>query len=140
MIPANRFDPVTMKMVNAYPLPQTTALTNNYTTNLNQQQNWDQGDIRVDHQITLERSILRALFDPAHGHHRSAHVIRRHHSGHFASGAAGRRGFLRGHLVQPVQHAVAAYTHIFSPALINDLRVGLQPLSGRLYAGRHDTD
>jgi hypothetical protein len=52
IIPPSRFDPVTAKMVNAYPLPLTIRLVNNYTSNMTQTQNWDQGDIRVDHNFT----------------------------------------------------------------------------------------
>src|SRR5262249_24890003 len=51
-IPANRFDPVTSKLLNAYPPPQTTGIVNNYISNMVQLQNWDQGDVRVDRQFT----------------------------------------------------------------------------------------
>ena len=47
-VPASRFDPLTARMMQAYPLPQTGALTNNYTAVLKEKQKWDQADGRVD--------------------------------------------------------------------------------------------
>ena len=63
VITPDRFDTVTAKMINAYPLPLTSGLTNNYTTNLNQIQNWDQGDVRVDHQITSNDQFFARFAD-----------------------------------------------------------------------------
>jgi len=51
-IPQNRWDPVTAKLMNAYPVPQTSGQNNNYVAELQQTQDWDQGDVRVDHQFT----------------------------------------------------------------------------------------
>src|SRR6185503_20819161 len=48
VIPAARFDAVTSRLIQAYPLPDTTALANNQVTNPVLGQNWDQGDIRAD--------------------------------------------------------------------------------------------
>jgi hypothetical protein len=126
IIPASRFDPITLKMVNAYPLPQNTKLTNNYTPNLNQVQNWDQGDIRVDHQITTNDQFFaryaiqhtNTIVPPSYPAATIAGIPHPVLLGDEASFA--------GTSANPVQHAVADYTHIFSPTLINDLRVGFQ--------------
>lgn len=48
VIPANRFDPVTAKLLAAYPLPQRAGLVNNHVTNPGERQRWDQGDLRMD--------------------------------------------------------------------------------------------
>ncbi len=124
IIPASRFDPVTVKMVNAYPLPQTAGLTNNYTTNLNQVQNWDQGDIRVDHQITSNDQ-----FFARYGIQHTATIVPPSYPPTTIAGIPhpvllGDEASFAGVSDNPVQHAVADYTHIFSPALINDFRVG----------------
>jgi outer membrane receptor protein involved in Fe transport len=51
-IPANRFDPVSKKLIDLYPAPQTSALTNNYVVSPSREQ-WDRtGDIRIDHRIS----------------------------------------------------------------------------------------
>ena len=57
-IPANRFDPVTAKLIKAYPAPQTTGLANNYLANLDLSQKWNQGDIRIDHQFTSNDNLF----------------------------------------------------------------------------------
>src|SRR5947209_2682646 len=124
IIPANRFDPVTVKMVNAYPLPLTGGLTNNYTTNLNQLQNWDQGDIRVDHQISSNDQFLAR-----YGIQHTATTVPPSYPPTTIAGIShpvllGDEASFAGVSDNPVQHAVADYTHIFGPSLINDLRAG----------------
>src|SRR6202034_933823 len=52
VIPADRFDPIAYKMINAYPTPTSTGRFNNYSMPRIQTQDWDQGDVRVDEQIT----------------------------------------------------------------------------------------
>lgn len=47
-IPANRFDPVMARLMNAYPLPQRAGLVNNHVSNPGEKQQWDQGDLRAD--------------------------------------------------------------------------------------------
>ncbi|HKD08888.1 MAG TPA: carboxypeptidase regulatory-like domain-containing protein [Bryobacteraceae bacterium] len=126
VIPSNRFDPITIKMINAYPLPQTSGLTNNYTQNLNQIQNWDQGDIRVDHQITANDSVF-ARYSIQH----TATTVPASYPDATIPGIShpvpvGDEASFAGTSFNPVQHAVAAYTHIFGPSLVNDLRVGFQ--------------
>ncbi|MFN0124494.1 MAG: carboxypeptidase regulatory-like domain-containing protein [Blastocatellia bacterium] len=48
-IPQSRWDPVTAKLINAYPTPTSTALVNNLVTTPKRTQNWDQYDVRIDH-------------------------------------------------------------------------------------------
>ncbi|MES1257987.1 MAG: TonB-dependent receptor [Acidobacteriota bacterium] len=124
MIPLSRFDPVTIKMVNAYPLPQTSGLTNNYTPDLNQVQNWDQGDIRIDHQITPNDQFF-ARYAIQH----TATIVPPSYPPTTIAGIPhpvllGDEASFAGVSDNPVQHVVADYTHIFGPRLINDLRVG----------------
>jgi outer membrane receptor protein involved in Fe transport len=47
-IPAARFDAVTRKLINAYPMPQRAGLVANQTTNPKDKQRWNQGDVRID--------------------------------------------------------------------------------------------
>src|SRR5262249_9711405 len=58
LIPRDRWDPVTAKLLVAYPLPTSTAIVNNYRTNLSQTQNWNQGDVRMDHQFTANDTFF----------------------------------------------------------------------------------
>ena len=124
-------------MINAYPLPLTSALTNNYTTNLNQIQNWDQGDVRVDHQITSNDQFF-ARFAIQH----TDTIVPPSYPPVTIAGIPhpvllGDEASFAGTSSNPVLHAVAAYTHIFSPTLINDVRVGFNRFRVDYTLGRH---
>jgi hypothetical protein len=58
LIPRDRWDPVTAKLLAAYPLPTSAGIVNNYRTNLTQKQTWNQGDVRVDHQFTPNDNVF----------------------------------------------------------------------------------
>lgn len=60
-IPANLFDPIMARMIQAYPLPQSSALVNNYNSTPKESQNWDQGDIRSDWNLN-ERNVIYGRF------------------------------------------------------------------------------
>ena len=45
-------------MINAYPQPTSTARLNNYSEPRIQMQNYDQGDVRIDEQITAKDSVF----------------------------------------------------------------------------------
>ncbi len=57
-IPVNRWDPVAAKMINAYPSPTGAARLNNYLSNTLLNQRWNQGDVRVDHQISSKDNFF----------------------------------------------------------------------------------
>ena len=58
MIPASRFDPVAVQLVNAYPAPQTTALSNNFVSYPLKGSDDNRGDVRIDHQITASQNLF----------------------------------------------------------------------------------
>ena len=123
-IPRERWDPVTAKLLAAYPLPTSSAIVNNYRTNLAQKQNWDQGDVRIDHQFTSNDNSSRAgrsstprpsrriRFPPCRFRECRSRWNR---ATKIPSPAR---------LSIPTQHAVASYAKVLSPRLINDFRVG----------------
>ena len=124
IIPASRFDPVTRKLINAYPAPQNNSSFNNYLANATQRQNWNQGDVRVDHQINASNTffarwsiqntdtIVPNTFAPTEIPGLPKPV------------SLGNEDSFAGTSSSPVQHAVASYVHIFSPRLINEFRAG----------------
>ncbi len=124
VIPSNRFDPVTAKLINAYPAPQTSALVNNYVANLNQIQNWDQGDVRVDHQINSTNNVFAR-----YSTQKTDTIVPNTFPPVTVAGIAhpiqlGNEDSFAGTSSTPVQHAVASYNHIFSPRIINEFRLG----------------
>ena len=58
IIPASRFDPIAYQLINAYPLPQTSALVNNIVTYPLKKSNDNRGDARVDYQITPSQTFF----------------------------------------------------------------------------------
>lgn len=123
-IPANRWDPIAAKMVNAYPTPTSPGRFNNYLANLVQHQNWNQGDARVDHQLTPRdnffarwsiqntETIVPSTF-PATQIAGISQPVNLADEASFA-----------GVSFAPTQHAVASYVHIFTPRLVNEFRAG----------------
>jgi hypothetical protein len=51
-IPLDRMDPAAVGLMNLYPLPTSSATTNNYTRIGNETDNQDQGDFRLDHRFS----------------------------------------------------------------------------------------
>src|SRR5207302_5580360 len=58
LIPRSLFDSITGRLIQAYPLPDTSALANNQVTNPVLGQNWDQGDIRVDYSLSASTTMF----------------------------------------------------------------------------------
>ncbi|MBK9168952.1 MAG: TonB-dependent receptor [Bryobacterales bacterium] len=60
-IPQSLWDPVTRKLINAYPLPESAGLVNNQVTNPKDKQKWDQGDLRMDWNLS-EKNVFFGRF------------------------------------------------------------------------------
>jgi hypothetical protein len=123
-IPANRFDPVTVKLINAYPAPLSSSLLNNYLANLNLTQDWNQGDVRIDHQFTPNDNFFARYSiqntDTSAPHTFPAAQI----PGLSQPVGLGNEDSFAGTAANPTRHIVASYVKVFSPRLVNDLRVG----------------
>ncbi|MDX2269978.1 MAG: TonB-dependent receptor [Bryobacter sp.] len=61
IIPANRFDPIMARMIQAYPTPTRSGIVNNHTSSPKEAQDWNQWDGRVDFNIN-ERNNLFARY------------------------------------------------------------------------------
>jgi hypothetical protein len=123
-IPRDRWDPVTAKLLTAYPLPLTSGIVNNYSTNLSQTQNWNQGDVRLDHQFTPNDNFF-ARWSIQHTETVTPYTFPAVQiPGVSKPVGLGNEDSFAGPAFNPVQHAVASYTKVLSPRLINDLRVG----------------
>ena len=123
-IPASRWDPISAKMINAYPSPTGPGRFNNYLGNLIQHQNWNQGDVRVDHQITPTDNFFARWS--------IQNTETRVPSTYPATTLAGISGPVNlsdeasfaGTSFSPDQHAVASYAKVITPRLVNEFRVG----------------
>ena len=57
-IPSSRFDKIGAAMAGLYPLPQTSALVNNYTTTPIKRSSQHRADARVDHQVSAKNMLF----------------------------------------------------------------------------------
>jgi hypothetical protein len=123
-IPANRWDPKTALLINAYPAPTSAARLNNYLANIVQHQRWNQGDIRVDHQATSKDGFFARY---------SIQNTETQIPSTFPAVALqglskpinlGSEDSFAGTAFQPAQHAVFSYVRVFSPRVVNEFRMG----------------
>jgi hypothetical protein len=125
LIPANRWDPISVKMINAYPTPTSTARFNNYLANLVQNQQWNQGDVRIDHQLTpkdnfFARWSIQNTETRVPSSYPPVNI-----PGIAFPVNLGDEGSFAGTSFSPDQHAVASYSKVITPTFINELRVGM---------------
>ena len=123
-IPGTRFDKIAKNVIPFFPTPTNTNSTNNFIKALSYPVTWDQGhfkmDINLPHndRLSLRYSYVQdSLVDP---------------------GAAAGWG-----LIRPLgdQQVEISYTHIFTPTLVNMLRLGYQRNNDRnLAQGAYGSD
>lgn len=123
-IPSARWDPIAAKMINSYPTPTGTARLNNYLSNTVLNQRWNQGDARVDHQISPKDN-----FFARYSIQNTETIVPSTYPATTIPGISGPvnlsdEASFAGISSQPAQHAVASYARIISPTLVNELRVG----------------
>ena len=123
-IPSARFDPVMTRLINAYPAPINANIINNYLALVSQTQRWDQGDVRVDHQITQNDSFFArwAIQNTITTVPPTFPAVQL--PGVKKPVGLGNEDSFAGPSFAPTQHAVASWVHTFSPRLINEVRIG----------------
>jgi Carboxypeptidase regulatory-like domain len=123
-IPSSRWDPIAAIMVNAYPQPTGTGRFNNYLANLVQNQKWNQGDVRVDHQISpRDNFFARYSIQNTETHVPSSYPPTTL-PGISQPVNLGDEGSFAGTSFSPDQHAVASYAKVITPRLVNEFRSG----------------
>jgi len=116
-IPTNRLDPVGLKIAALYPAPNRPGLNNNYTANIANKDDENQGDVRVDHRFAPSDSAFVRF--SKYGREIAT-------GGIFPSPANGGTAFGDFPLIQSPQaySIVLNETHVFSPTLVNEFRAG----------------
>src|SRR5712672_1569187 len=124
MIPKSLFDSVTSRVIQAYPLPDSSGLATNQVTNPVLGQNWDQGDIRVDYNLDANTTIFGRFsqqntltLPPSTFGLRTIPGLSVPVGLRNSTTYPGTNGLV-------AHHAVIAATHVFSPTLIVDARFG----------------
>ncbi|MCI0392733.1 MAG: TonB-dependent receptor [Acidobacteria bacterium] len=111
-IPAGRMDPVAVKALSLWPLPNRSGAVNNYLENLSQRQDVNQFDIRGDYQFAeWGRLFVRESYSK-----RDLRVSLR--NAPFINTGDNVNSISRDH------NAVIGHTYSFTPALLNEFRLG----------------
>jgi hypothetical protein len=119
-VPLTRFDPAALKLIGLMPLPnvpgsvRTTGVANNYLTNPVEPDQFDQGDVRIDHKVSDKDSLFarfsmadQLLTPPAQ-----------------LPPPIDAANFNSGNWTNNSRQGVFSETHIFSPRVINEFRAG----------------
>lgn len=123
-IPANRFDSVTSRLVQAYPLPSAAGLVGNQFTNPVLGQQYDQGDVRVDYALSARDSVFGRFSRQDTRTQTPSTFGFRDVPGVSIPLNLGNSGTYAGTNRQTAYNAVAAITHTFNPTLLADFRMG----------------
>ncbi len=124
LIPQNRWDAVTAKLINAYPLPTSSALVNNLVTTPKRAQDWDQYDVRVDHSHNEANT-----FFVRHSWSKTATTNPYTFPAVNLAGVGkavgiGNEDTFAGTSALIAHHNVVNWVHVFSPRLLMDVRAG----------------
>jgi hypothetical protein len=117
VVPRNRFDPITPKVVELWPLPNRApsnafAQTQNFQDAARSRIDWTQWNFKVDHRFGERNSIFVRYTSAQHQLFGDSFFLDANAGGNRADDQTNR-------------NAVVSDTHTFSPTLINNLRVGL---------------
>jgi hypothetical protein len=117
-LPAGRLDPNAIKLLNLYPLPSSGGLSSNFASSPALYEHRDAFDARVDYVITQKDQIFSRFSwvdDP------------QFIPGPFG-GIADGGAFQEGDQSAKSYQSASAWTHVFSPSLVNVARVGVNHL------------
>lgn len=109
-IPQNEINPIAQKVANLFPQPNLPGIFNNYNTNEVNTENVPQFDVKVDWQVTAKDHVFA----------KESYAGRA-----FTSPSPGNIFLMGGPYSNSANHTpVLGWDHIFSPTVINDLRLG----------------
>jgi len=123
-IPASRFDSVTSRLIQAYPLPQRPGLVSNYSVNPVQVQDWDQGDARVDGNLSGKTTWMGRFSRQDTFTQPPSTFGLRNVPGLSQPLSLGDSGTFAGDSNLVAYHSVVSGTRVFSPAFLLDARMG----------------
>ncbi len=116
VIPASRIDPNAVKLLNLLPAPDRPGIFNNYITSPVFSDNFNSFDIRIDENIS-EKDQLFGRY--SYNNHTQLHP------GPFRGFADGGDSLVNSNLNDRAQNALIGETHLFSPSLVNQIRLGV---------------
>jgi Carboxypeptidase regulatory-like domain/TonB dependent receptor len=130
ILPANRLDPNAIKLLNLFPAPNNPGLFNNYASNPVLSNNTDQFDVRVDQNFSSKDSAFA----------RVTYVENPEFIPGPFGGIADGGSFSAGNQSVTSVNSALSETHMFSPTLVNEARVGYNHLSSSRDQPNADTN
>ena len=124
IVPRDRWDPVTAKLMNAYPLPTTSALSNNLVTTPTRTQDWNQFDVRVDHTHSSRNTFLGRYSRSSTSTVNPYTFAPVQLAGLSKPVGLGNEDTFAGPSDLLAEHAVFGWVHVISPRLLVDSRIG----------------
>jgi len=123
-IPLGRRDPISVKMINAYPLPTSSGRFNNYSSNLIQSNNANSVDARIDEQVTSKDIIFgrysyQSTTNIAPSTYPATTIPGISTPVHLSDEAS-----FAGTSATPTQQVALGYTRVFTPTIVDDFRFG----------------
>jgi len=118
MLPAGRLDPNAIKLLNLFPNPTSNKLTSNYTNSPVLRENRKAFDARLDVNFTQKDQVF----------YRFSYVDDPQFIPGIFGGVADGGGFQEGNQTALAQQSALAWTHVFSPSIVNVARAGLNYL------------
>jgi len=129
VIPRNRLNPVGLAIAALYPLPDRSVPGQDYVSSPSQRDRDDHFDLRLDHNLGVSDQLSfrysfgdRSLFEPFS-----------------ASSLVTVPGF-GNNVPRRAQNAMASHTHIFTPNLLNDLRLGFNRIAAGVFQQNIDSN
>ncbi len=117
-LPANRYDANAIKLLNLFPTPSTSGFSNNYTNSPKVFEHRNSFDVRLDYNPEDKDQIFG----------RFSYVDDPQFIPGIFGGIADGGGFQQGIQTAKSAQAVLAYTHVFTPSVINVARIGFNHL------------
>ncbi len=126
ILPANRMNLNAIKLLNAYPAPNTAGfsggISNNYAILRPQPDNTNQFDIRVDQNFSEKDQMFA----------RVGYAARNQNAAPDFTGAIDNSQFGQGNFKDRAVNAALSETHLFSPTMINEVRLGYSLLTDNI--------
>jgi len=131
IIPASRFDPVTSRVIQAYPLPTGAGLANNQFTNPVLGQNNDTGDGRIDWNLNANNTIFGRFSRQDTLTNTPSTFGFRNVPGLAIPVSLGNSTNYAGRAPMSNYNDVIAYSHVFSSTFLVDTRMGFSRFAMR---------
>ena len=113
-IPSDRFDPIAFNNIALYPLPNQPGLRNNFKISPSEQDHIDQGDGRLDYNISQSNQIFARYSMSGRTDVMPTPL----------PGLANGGGSSSGNGFEDTKGAALGFTHIFTPSTVNEFRLG----------------